>query len=229
MSGRLVLLRHGQSYGNVDRRLDTRPPGSELTPLGRDQARAFAGNGLHRPALVAHSVALRAAQTAAEISGPFGVTARALDGIHEVQAGALENRNDDDAIAEFNAIYQRWHAGERGIALPGGETAEQVLDRYLPVVTDLRMRYLDDDDFTGDIVVVSHGAAIRLAAATLAGVESSFALDHHLENAQAVVLAPITDGRWSCVQWGALTPPFYPEPGADPVGGALRSDTDPMG
>lgn len=26
MSGRLVLLRHGQSYGNVERRLDTLPP-----------------------------------------------------------------------------------------------------------------------------------------------------------------------------------------------------------
>ncbi|WP_176669124.1 histidine phosphatase family protein, partial [Mycobacterium avium] len=39
MSGRLILVRHGQSYGNVERRLDTRPPGAELTPLGRDQAR----------------------------------------------------------------------------------------------------------------------------------------------------------------------------------------------
>ncbi len=32
MSGRLVLVRHGQSFGNVDKRLDTRPPGAELTP-----------------------------------------------------------------------------------------------------------------------------------------------------------------------------------------------------
>ncbi|MGV0625915.1 histidine phosphatase family protein [Mycolicibacter minnesotensis] len=229
MSGRLVLLRHGQSYGNVARRLDTRPPGTELTALGRDQARAFAADAAHRPILVTHSVATRAVQTAAEIGGPLGVTVRALEGIHEVQAGELENRSDDDAIAEFNSIYQRWHSGEPGIALPGGESAEQVLDRYLPVVTDLRMRYLDDDDWTGDIVMVSHGAAIRLAAAALAGVERSFVLEHHLENATAVVLAPITDGRWSCVQWGAMTPPFYPEPDPDPVGDALRSDTDPMG
>ena len=35
-------LRHGQSHGNVDRRLDTRPPGAELTDLGRDQAGRFA-------------------------------------------------------------------------------------------------------------------------------------------------------------------------------------------
>jgi broad specificity phosphatase PhoE len=102
------------------------------------------------------------------------------------------------------------------------------LNRYLPVITQLRMRYLDDDAFTGDVVIVSHGAAIRLASAVLAGVDGSFALDHHLGNTEAVVLAPITDGRWSCVQWGPLLPPFYPEPDVHPVQDALQS-ADPMG
>jgi probable phosphoglycerate mutase len=222
-------VRHGQSFGNVDRRLDTRPPGSELTPLGRDQARAFARDGMSRPGLLLHSVATRAAQTAAEISAEVDVPASEVTGIHEVQVGELENRSDDDAVAEFDAIYKRWHEGERDVPLPGGETGNQVLDRYLPVVTDLRMRYLDDDGWTGDIVVVSHGAAIRLTAAVLAGVESSFVLDHHLKNTEAVVLAPVTDGRWSCVQWGTLTPPFYPEPDVTPVTDAVESGIDPMG
>ena len=229
MSGRLVLVRHGQSYGNVDRRLDTRPPGSELTPLGRDQARAFARDGLSRPGLLLHSVATRAAQTATEISAEVDVPASEVTGIHEVQVGELENRSDDDAVAEFDAIYKRWHEGERDVPLPGGETGNQVLDRYLPVVTDLRMRYLDDDEWTSDIIVVSHGAAIRLTAAVLAGVESSFVLDHHLKNTEAVVLTPVTDGRWSCVQWGTLKPPFYPEPDVTPVTDAVESGIDPMG
>jgi broad specificity phosphatase PhoE len=229
MSGRLVLLRHGQSYGNVDRRLDTRPPGAELTPLGRDQARVFARDGVCRPGLLLHSVATRAAQTAAEISAEVDVSAREVIGIHEVQVGELENRGDDDAVAEFNAIYQRWHEGERDVPLPGGETANQVLSRYLPVLTDLRMRYLDNGDWTSDIVVVSHGAAIRLAAAVLAGVEAGFALDHHLGNTEAVVLSPIADGRWSCVQWGMLTPEFYARPAASPAADSVELDTDPMG
>ena len=229
MSGRLVLLRHGQSYGNVDRRLDTRPPGSELTPLGRDQARTFARNRVCRPGLLLHSVATRAAQTAAEISAEVDLPAGEVGGIYEVQVGELENRSDDDAVAEFNAIYQRWHQGELDVPLPGGETGSAVLDRYLPVVTDLRLRYLDDDDWASDIVVVSHGAAIRLTAAVLAGMESSFVLDHHLANTEAVVLAPVADGSWSCVQWGTVTPPFYPEPDATPVSDAVESASDPMG
>ena len=103
-----------------------------------------------------------------------------------------------------------------------------MLDRYVPVITQLRLRYLDDDAWRGDIVVVSHGAAIRLAAATLAGVDGSFALDHHLANAESVVLAPITDGRWSCLHWGIEAPPFYPETDVHPVEDALQS-ADPMG
>ena len=228
MSGRLVLVRHGQSHANVDRRLDTRPPGAELTDLGRDQARIFARELPHPAAMIAHSVAVRAAQTAAEISGEIGVDAREFEGIHEVQVGDLEDRNDDDAIALFETIYQRWYEGDLDVPMPGGETGNEVLDRYVPVLTQLRMRYLDNDAWHGDIVVVSHGAAIRLVSAVLAGVEATFALDHHLANTEAVVLAPITDGRWSCVQWSTLTPPFYPEPDVHPVEDALSS-ADPMG
>jgi probable phosphoglycerate mutase len=228
MTGRLVLVRHGQSYGNVERRLDTRPPGAELTPLGRDQARTFARSS-GRPAILAHSVAIRASQTAAVIGGELDLAAREVPGIHEVQVGKLEDRNDDEAVAEFNAIYERWHHGELDLALPGGETGSEVLDRYVPVLTELRMRYLDDEKFHGDIVVVSHGAAIRLASAVLAGVDANFAFDHHIDNAESVVLAPITDGRWSCLRWGTLTPPFYPQADASPVPDVLSSSTDPMG
>ncbi|CDP87734.1 MULTISPECIES: histidine phosphatase family protein [Mycolicibacterium] len=229
MSGRLILVRHGQSHGNVARRLDTLPPGAELTDLGHEQARRFAGTLGQRPSILAHSVARRAAQTAAGIGAETGLVPFEFDGVHEVQVGELEDRSDDDAVAEFNRIYARWHRGELDVPMPGGESAEAVLARYVPVLTELRLRYLDDHDFKSDIVLVSHGAAIRLVAAVLAGVDGTFALDHHLANTESIVLAPITDGRWSCVQWASVTPPFYPESGATPVADAVTSETDPMG
>ncbi|TMS45027.1 histidine phosphatase family protein [Mycobacterium sp. DBP42] len=229
MSGRLILVRHGQSHGNVARRLDTRPPGAELTDLGHDQARRFAGTLGQRPSILAHSVARRAAQTAAGIGTETGLVPFEFEGVHEVQVGELEDRSDDGAVAEFNRIYERWHRGELDVPMPGGESAEAVLGRYVPVLTELRLRYLDDHEFKSDIVLVSHGAAIRLVAAVLAGVDGTFALDHHLANTESIVLAPVTDGRWSCVQWASVTPPFYPEPDATPVADAVTSETDPMG
>ncbi|BCI79048.1 phosphoglycerate mutase [Mycolicibacterium sp. TY66] len=214
MSGRLVLVRHGQSEANVAKRLDTRPPGAALTQLGRQQARDFGIDWAHPVGLVVHSVAARAQQTAAEIADGLGLDPVEAHGIHEVQVGDLEDRSDAAAIEQFDAIYEDWQRGKLDVAMPGGETGREVLDRYVPVLTNLRVRSLDDHDWVGDIVVVSHGAAIRLVAAHLAGVDADFALEHHLLNAECVVLSPITDGRWSCVQWGAKTPPFYP--GHDP-------------
>ncbi|PRC49472.1 histidine phosphatase family protein, partial [Mycobacterium sp. ITM-2017-0098] len=111
-----------------------------------------------------------------------GVGPHAFEGLHEVQVGDLEDRTDEAAHDEFNATYRRWHGGELDLALPGGESAQQVLDRYVPVLDQLRMRYLDDASWHGDIVVVSHGAAIRLVSAVLAGVDGHFAIDHHLAN-----------------------------------------------
>jgi broad specificity phosphatase PhoE len=225
MSGRLVLVRHGQSSANVAKRLDTRPPGAELTPLGREQARAFAREAVSAPGLLLHSVATRAAQTAAEISAELGVPAREVVGIHEVQVGDLEDRNDEKAVEEFDATYRRWLEGVRDVPMPGGESANQVLDRYLPVLDELRTRYLDDGNWTRDIVVVSHGAAIRLTGAVLADIDSSFALEHHLANTAVVILTPAAGGRWSCAQWGTRTPPFEPVPADAPV----ASVPDPMG
>jgi broad specificity phosphatase PhoE len=228
VSGRLVLVRHGQSHSNVERRLDTRPPGSSLTDLGVDQARRFARAYAQRPGMLVHSVALRAAETAAVMAEEFDVEPRAVDGLHEVQVGELEMRNDDEAVDAFNKVYERWHLGELDASLPGGETAAEVLDRYIPVLAGLRMLYLDNDDWTDDIVVVSHGAAIRLAAATLAGVDGTFVVEHHLGNAESVVLAPVTDGRWSCLHWGEHSPPFLPDPRGMPPPAELDT-ADPMG
>lgn len=225
MSGRLVLVRHGQSVANVDKRLDTRPPGAELTALGREQARAFARDATSVPGLLLHSVATRAAQTAEEIGAELDVSAREVTGIHEVQVGDLENRNDQAAVDAFDAVYRRWLRGERDVSMPGGESADQVLDRYLPVLDELRVRYLDDDNWTSDVVVVSHGAAIRLTGALLGDVDSSFALEHHLANTEAVVLVPASDGGWSCAEWGTHTPPF--EPVLDEA--EAESVSDPMG
>lgn len=228
MSGRLVLVRHGQSYGNVERRLDTKPPGARLTDLGRQQAKLFAKQyEEHPPAVLIHSVAWRAVETAGGIAEHLGVQPLEAEGLHEVQAGELEDRTDLEAFSIFDRTYERWHFGDLDARMPGGESAQDVFDRYLPVVADLRLRHLENDASTGDIVIVSHGAAIRLVAAALAGVDPGFAVNRHLRNAEAVVLAPITDGRWSCVHWGDAAAPFPHQEAASAE--ELAQSPDPMG
>ncbi|OZC85965.1 histidine phosphatase family protein [Rhodococcus sp. 06-418-5] len=208
MMGKLILVRHGQTTANVAKVLDTSPPGAELTELGHQQAEAYAQTWIGRPpAVLVSSVALRAKQTAGYIERATGVPLLVTEGIQETFAGDLEDRDDPDAHREFTEIFSRWHAGDLAATVPGGDSGHSVLERYVPVLDGLRAQYLGDDT-AGDVVVVSHGAAIRLVAAVLAGVEGTFAADNHLDNTHTVELLPLPDGGWSCVRWGTFLPPF---------------------
>lgn len=208
MTGKLVLVRHGQTFANVDKILDTKLPGAALTDHGHDQARRFGTSiAATPPSVLVSSSALRAVQTAERISAATSVAPETRDGIHEAQAGDWEGRGDDVAHKGFTEIYGRWHAGDLDAQVPGGDSGRSILDRYVPVLDSLREQYLASNE-SPDVIVVSHGAAIRLVGAVLAGVDGTFAADNHLDNTETVELVPTADGGWTCVRWGTFLPPF---------------------
>ncbi|CAM3140535.1 histidine phosphatase family protein [Prescottella defluvii] len=229
MSGRLILVRHGQTEANVERRLDTRLPGARLTELGRTQAQTLGGRMAERPpAALVSSQALRARETAGFVETASGIALQVREGLHEAQAGELEDRSDIESHKMFAKVFHTWHAGDLSARIPGGEAGIDIIERYVPVVDSLRAEYIDAGA-GGDVVVVSHGAAIRLVAAYLAGVPGAFAADRHLENTSTVELVP-TDTGWRCVRWGTYDPPFdiAPQrPWFDPE--AVAATDDPMG
>ncbi|MCX4096602.1 histidine phosphatase family protein [Nocardia sp. alder85J] len=236
MTGKLILVRHGETEGNVAKLLDTRLPGLPLTERGVAQAKSFAAGLPSPPRRLFCSAALRARQTASCIESVTGVPAEVLDDVHEVQVGDLEGEGTDAAHDTFQEIYHAWHLGELDVRVPGGESGQEVLDRYLPVVERLRTTLLtpaavDADPMPGDVLLVSHGAAIRLVARAIGGMAPPFTTHNHLDNTETVELLPryldgAPDGTpefrgWDCVRWGRYTPPF----GAD----VEPAVDDPMG
>ncbi|WP_328389794.1 histidine phosphatase family protein [Nocardia sp. NBC_00416] len=220
MTAKLILVRHGETEGNVAKILDTKLPGLPLTERGAAQAKAF-GSGLRAtPRALFHSRALRAAQTAGYIEAATGVSAVARDGVHEVQLGDLDGLSSQAAHDRFQSVYRLWHEGRLAERVDGGESAQDVLDRFLPEIADLRAQYLDGAG-SGDVLVVTHGAAMRLVGRFLAGVAPPFSTNNHLDNTETIELVPLPDGGWECARWGRFTPPFggQAESGAD----------DPMG
>lgn len=204
---RLHLVRHGETTSNVMRRLDTALPGAALTDFGARQSVRFGlENVPEQHAVLLSSRALRARQTAELIGSVWDVETAAIDGVHEVQAGELEDRSDRESHEVFQDIMHRWHAGDLDARIPGGESLAMVYDRYLPTVEDLADMYLTGPD-QRDVFLVSHGAAIRLIAARLAGIDSRFAAATHLGNTGSIELE-YSDGIWVCTRWGAKTAPF---------------------
>ncbi|MDO5669291.1 MAG: histidine phosphatase family protein [Corynebacterium sp.] len=222
MSGRLILLRHGQTHSNVARKLDTRPPGAELTDTGRNQAwnvgielvdYCQAGGGSPgRLGAVVSSVALRAQQTALLAMTAFEQTAGLREreipidvevGLHEIFAGDHEMLSDDASHHSYATALRGWLSSDAQARIPGGETYLELMDRYRPVMENLVLQHLATDQ---DVLVVSHGAAIRTMAAHAASVDPDFAFAGYLGNCRFIVLEPGEKpfGKWDLIRWADL-------------------------
>jgi len=196
---RLVLARHGRTTANAARILDSRPPGAPLDGEGRAQAEQLAERLANHPIRSVHaSRAIRTQQTAAPVAAAHGLAVEVVDGVHEVSIGELEGRSDEAAFEIFYEVYHAWWRGELDAHLPGGESALDLRARFLPVVE----RLTADGDGDGDVVVVSHGAAIRMAAAALLGdtVETWY-----VPNTGLVVLRREQQG-WVLESWDTAEP-----------------------
>jgi broad specificity phosphatase PhoE len=194
---RLVLARHAQTTANAEGILDTRLPGYPLTEQGHQQAARLAERLAGEPVVAVYaSRALRARQTARPVAARHGLAAQILDGVHEVCIGDLEGCQAPDAHYRLHELYRTWHNGDLDQARPGGESAKQVLERYLAAVAAIRSAHRG-----GTAVLVSHGAATRLAVVALsANVDGSFAAVRLLSNT-ATVLLQADGAAWRCLRW----------------------------
>jgi broad specificity phosphatase PhoE len=201
---RLVLARHGQTDANRRGALDSAPPGGPLTEEGVLQAGRLADALAEEPVVAVYaSVAIRAQATAAPIAARHGLTVEVVEGIHEVFVGDLEGRTDPESVRTFFRTFAAWAEGDLDRPMPGGESATDVLDRYRRTVRTLAERHSD-----GSVVLVSHGAAIRLVAPFLAdGVGLELSHRSPLPNTGRVVLEddPSTPTGWRCVEWTGIT------------------------
>ncbi|MCW2947180.1 MAG: Phosphoglycerate mutase [Actinoallomurus sp.] len=148
---KIVLWRHGQTAWNVERRFQ----GTTDIPLddtGVEQAgRAARLLAALRPTAIVASPLQRTAATAEALSEVTGLTvAKDLDLI-ERAGGAWEGLTNHEIRTQYPAEYATWQP-------PGGETGEQVAKR----VTAAFERALEPIPRNGLLVVVSHGAALRI-------------------------------------------------------------------
>lgn len=197
---RLFLVRHGETPANLRMELDAAPPGPPLTELGAAQAAQLAASLAEEPVVgVYSSVALRAKQTAAAVSARLGLSLQVIDGVHEVEVGELEGRSDAESIRRFFSVFHNWTAGKLDEAMPGGETGWQAIERFTAAVARICETHT-----SGVVVIVCHGAIIRLAGSWLAANVSDELVEHKLiPNTGRVVLIAdeATSTGWQCLEW----------------------------
>lgn len=154
---RLVLIRHGQSAWNVERRVQGQR-GTGLTDIGRDQAKATAARVADQfpAARVWTSDLDRCIETVDSIEDALGVEAVRTVGVRERDFGDWTGLLVTE-IAENDAErFQRWANGEDVIGEVGGESSDVLGDRVASALEEI-LGALQDGE-TG--IVVTHGGPV---------------------------------------------------------------------
>ena len=183
---RFFLVRHGETADNTQMRyLGTRD--EPLNEKGVWQARQAAEAFSQIPVKIAISSPLRRARdTATRIQESCTVELRMDARLAEGSFGRWEGLNRDEVLGGEDAeMLRRWES-DASIAPPGGESIQQIQQRVLQLIDDLRMEFSDCS-----IVLVSHVGPIKALIAAALGIP--------LEASRWFFLDP---GTISVVEWG---------------------------
>ena len=182
----LLLLRHGESEGNVTRRIqgwDDLP----LTDLGRRQAEAagrrLAGSG----AAALYSSPLRRAHDTAEIvAAHVGLDVIDLDDLREYHFGEAEGLSWDEAAARFGLEGRDWGAGR----IPGEEGVTAFRDRVERRIGELAERHASDV-----AIVAVHSGVLGAILSRLLGLSDAEYAQIYTANGGITTLRDGMDGR----------------------------------
>jgi broad specificity phosphatase PhoE len=158
------LVRHGQTDWNAERRTQgwTDIP---LNAVGREQALAAAAVLARRPiATVISSDLSRARETAEPIAAQAAVELGLESALRERGFGVAEGMLDSEIERDFRGrLDGRWT--DPDFRFDGGESRRDVYERVGAYLAELLAAPLHPE-----LVLVSHGGALRVARAVLEGI-----------------------------------------------------------
>ncbi|MEI6066891.1 MAG: histidine phosphatase family protein [Methylococcaceae bacterium] len=166
MSLKIYLLRHGETeHSQRGTYCGTMDP--ELTPEGHLMAQAFA-KAYHSIPWTAIYVSpmKRTIATALPLCNEVGLPMQLRDGLREIGYGAWEGREQADVKQRYEQDYIRWLTEPAWNPPTNGETAVQVASRALPIITEIESGFP-----SGNVLVVSHKATIRIILCSLMGID----------------------------------------------------------
>jgi alpha-ribazole phosphatase len=156
---RIFLIRHGETKWNKVRKYQGQTD-IALSEAGRRQADCLAGRlRTERFAAAYSSDLVRANETAKTIAAPHGLEVRVVTGLKEISFGAWEGMTHDSLIGEAAEEANRFFSQPLPEAKsPGGESFRQLQERMQTSLEEIVSAHPGED-----VLVVSHGAAIRSA------------------------------------------------------------------
>jgi broad specificity phosphatase PhoE len=151
---RLLLVRHGQTEGNVEERYQGRTD-TELNEIGLQQADRLARRlSSEKIDCVYSSDLKRAMQTAERVASASDLRVSPRKELRELDVGEFEGKRLEEIVEDHGPLEEMWSEGEW--RAPGGETLSELSARVDRFVADVKRCHEE-----GTILVVAHGGTLR--------------------------------------------------------------------
>jgi probable phosphoglycerate mutase len=191
MSLKLYLLRHGETiYSRTGGYCGDLDP--ELTENGQKMAAAFAK--AHQAIAwdaVFVSPMKRTIATAKPLCEAISMEMQFRDGLRELRYGKWEGLTNEFVKENYSEDYLRWLTEPAWNPPTGGETAVQLASRASLAIAEIQEQYS-----SGNVLVVSHKATIRVILCSLLGIDLGRYRDR----------IDVPAASLSLIQFGALGP-----------------------
>jgi len=191
----LLLVRHGQTTWNIERRFQGWSD-SSLTSTGVKQAECLARrlSGQRIKAVYTSDLG-RACQTAQLLARPHGLDPVVLTDMRETCWGEWEGQTAREIEAKDPKLWQRiWRKHPNGddmadwettSPVPGAESHSAACSRIVAALERIHRAHCDRDD---QVVLVGHGGSLRFVITTALGLSPSYARRFHLDNASLSII-----------------------------------------
>lgn len=149
---KLILVRHGETYWNEEKRVQGGNSDIELNDTGREQARRLANFLRNEPIAGIYSSPLQRARATAEaIASCHHLPVKVDQRLRELKVGELEGLSLSSTGTTFSHYLMQWWQGNESTRLPEGESLVELQQRVWNLVEDLLREYRDKT-----VVIVSH-------------------------------------------------------------------------
>jgi broad specificity phosphatase PhoE len=153
---KLILVRHGETAWNRERRVQGGSSDVGLDELGRKQVERLALELKEAKIDAIYSSPLkRALDTAMAIASHHQLVVQAEPDLREMEMGELEGVPITEIGANLSQFLLQWRQGQGLERLPGGESVADLASRMWAIVQSIKAKHQQ-----GTVVVVSHYFAI---------------------------------------------------------------------
>ena len=149
---KLILIRHGETEWNKQRRIQGCRSDTRLSQKGLEQAdRLAAVLRKERLDAIYASPMKRASETAQIIAEACKLPVQVFNELREIDAGELDGLFERELTGPYETAWKEFRNGNASTPLPGGESLQNVQKRTSWAVDRMLEKHID-----GTVVVVAH-------------------------------------------------------------------------